>query len=90
MIFKSRPVVLPADRFQRADASGRPKRAEDEDLREPFVWKKRWLARLMQRKWLLVGLVLGGFGVVIAGLAYEPDVAAVAKTTPEVTASGRD
>ena len=90
MIFKSRPVVLPADRFQRPDASGRPKQSDEEDLHEPFVWKKRWLARLMQRKWLLAGLVLGGLGVAIAGFVYEPDSSAVAKTTPEITSSTRE
>ena len=90
MIFKSRPVVLPADRFQRPQASGRPQQSDNDDLQEPFVWKRRWLARLMQWKWLLAGLVLGGLGLAIVSFAYERENVVETKTSLENNAASRD
>ena len=90
MIFKSRPVVLPADRFQRQQSDGRPKRLDNADLDEPFVWKQGWLVHLMQRKWLLTGLVIGGVGLAVAGIVYVRDTAAEARAAPEHAATARE
>ncbi len=79
MIFKSRPIVLPADRFQRQRLDGRPRRLDNADADEPFVWKRGWVVRLARRKWLLTGLVAVGFGVAVISVMHIRDSATEAR-----------